>query len=227
MSCSARNFQPRAMTTYAARTVGVTGLIASMLLTLALAGCTAGPTLRVYTLLEEPASNEEPTTPADPPPPPPGASVIEVARVSLPDYIDSRDIVVRNGDLLERSSTGRWANRLSVAATDLITAQLATRRPDAWVTDQVQARPPDYRLMIHISRLDITSTGTGTLEADWEIVPRSASEAVIRRRIRFTMNGSVETDERVAHFERALLERLSREIDDSTLHAAPTRLSTR
>ncbi len=225
MSRSARNFQPLAVAR-TARTVGATGLMASMLLTLALAGCTAGPILKVYTLLEEPASNEEATTPADPPPPP-GASVIEVARVSLPDYIDSRDIVVRNGDLLERSSTGRWANRLSVAATDLITAQLATRRPDAWVTDQAQARPPDYRLMIHISRLDITSTGTGTLEADWEIVPRSASEAVIRRRIRFTMNGSVGTDERVAHFERALLERLSREIDDSILQAAATQLSTR
>ncbi len=194
----------------------VAALTAPILVALALAGCTAAPALTVYTLLDEPATGGAALATTDPAPPP-GAPVIEVARVSLPDYLDSRDLVVRDGDLLRRSDTGRWATRLSVAATDLITAQLAARRPDAWVTDQPQARPADYRLMIHVSRLDITSGGAGTLEADWEIAPRNASEAVIRRRTRFTMTGSVETDERIARLERALLERLSSEIDSGSL----------
>jgi uncharacterized protein len=156
---------------------------------------------------------------------PPGAAVIEIARVGLPDYLDSRDLVVRQGDLLRRSSTGRWASRLSPATTDLLTARLAMRRPDAWVTDQPQARTPDYRLLVHISRLDITSTGTGNVEAVWELVPRDACEAVIRHRTQFTMSGAVGTDERVAHFERSLLERLASDIDISSVHPAPSKLT--
>jgi uncharacterized lipoprotein YmbA len=189
---------------------------------LALTGCTAAPPLRVYTLSESPASSEEPMTIADASPPP-GAAVIEIARVSLPDYVDSRDLVVRQGELLERSSTGRWASRLSLATTGPLTARLAMRRPDAWVTDQPQVRTPDYRLLLHISRLDITNTGTGSVEAVWEIVPRATCEAVIRRRIQFTMSAAVGTDERVARFERSLLERLASEIDISSLHQAPSK----
>ncbi len=178
---------------------------------LVLAGCAAGPPLNLYTLSEVSASADSSTTLADPPPR--GGPVIEVARVSLPDYLDSEDLLVRQGDVLVRSRTGRWATRLSAAATDLLTSQLAMRLPDAWVTDQPQMRPPDYRLIVHIDRLDITSSGTGIVDADWTIVPSSASGEVIRRRTRFSLNGSVGTDEAVVHLERLLLERLAGEID--------------
>jgi uncharacterized protein len=189
---------------------------------LALAGCAAAPPLKVYTLAASPESSDAAMTAADPSPPP-GAPVIEIARVSVPDSVDSRDLVLRQGDHLERSNTARWASRLSLATTDLLTARLAMRRPDAWVTDQPQARTPEYRLLVHISRLDITNMGAGTVEAAWEIVPRDACEAVIRRRIQFTMSAAVGTDERVAHFVRSLLERLSSDIDISSLHQAPNK----
>jgi uncharacterized protein len=177
---------------------------------LALAGCAAGPALNVYTLSESPA-NEAATTSADPPRP--GTPVIEISRVSLPEYLDSRDLIVRQGDILERSRTGRWASRLSIAVTDLLTQQLTMRMPAAWVTDEPQARTPDYRLIVHIDRLDITSSGTGVVEADWEIVPRDASGEVSRYRSRFSMDGAVGTDEAVVHFERRLLDRLASEIE--------------
>jgi uncharacterized lipoprotein YmbA len=186
---------------------------------LALAGCAAAPPLRVYMLAQGPAGSAGAMTAVDPVAPP-GAPVIEIARVSLPDYLDSRDLLVREGDQLQRSSTGRWANRLAPATSDLLTAQLALRRPDTWVTDQPQARTPDYRLLVHISRLDITNTGTGTVEAVWELVPADACEAVIRHRSQFTMSAAVDTDERVARFERALLERLASDIDISSVHQA-------
>jgi uncharacterized protein len=178
---------------------------------LALAGCAAGPPLNLYTLSDGSSSNEAATA-ADPPPSR-GTPVIEVGRVNLPEYLDSQDLIVRRGDVLERSSTGRWATRLSIAATDLLTTQLTMRLPDAWVTDQPQARPPDYRLMLHIDRLDITGSGTGIVEADWELVPRGAAGVVVRRRIQFSMHGAVGTDEAVVHFERQLLDRLASEID--------------
>lgn len=198
--------------------------LASALLGLALAGCAAAPPLRMYTLSESPPSGAGVMTAADPSPPP-GAPVIEIARVSLPDSVDSRELLVRQGDLLQRSSTGRWASRLSLATTDLITARLAMRRSDAWVTDQPQAGTADYRLLVHISRLDITNTGEGSVEADWEIVPHDTCGAVMRRRIQFTMSAAVGTDEAVARFERSLLERLASAIDISSLHQAPRHCS--
>jgi len=210
--------RPGPITTGGAGHPGSLGFLACTLVALTLAGCTAAPPLKMYTLSPSTAGGAEAMTSADPPPPP-GAPVIEVTRVRLPTYVDSRDLVVRQGDLLERSSTGRWASRLSIAATDLLTARLALRWPDAWVTDQAQARPPDYRLMVDISRLDITNTGKGTLEADWAIVPRNASARVVRERTQFTMSGQVGTDESVAGFVRKLLERLSSEIDLSSLHS--------
>jgi uncharacterized protein len=181
----------------------------------ALAGCAAAPALNLYTLSGGSPSDDSSTALTGPPPR--GAPIIEIARVSLPEYLDSRELYVRRGDALERSSTGRWASRLSIAATDLLTTQLMMRLPDAWVTDQPQARTPDYRMIVHIDRLDIMSSGTGVVEADWEIVPRGASGEIIRRRTRFSMNGAVGTDEAVVHFERLLLDRLAGEIDVSSM----------
>jgi len=179
---------------------------------LVLAGCAAAPPLNVYTLCEGPLSHEG-SIAADPSPPR-AAPVIEIARVSLPEYLDSRDLILRRGDLLERSNSGRWASRLSVAATDLLTTQLAMHVTAAWVTDEPQVQPPDYRLLVHVDRLDITSSGAGIVDADWELIPRNASGEV-RRRTHFEMTGTVGTDEAIVHFERALLDRLASEIDDT------------
>lgn len=179
------------------------------LLALTLSGCAAAPPLRLYTLSEDSASSAVSTDA----PSRQGAPVIEVTRVSLPDYMDSSDLLVRHGDVLERSSTGRWASRLSLGATELLTARLAMRWPDAWVTDEPQTRTPDYRLVVHISRLDITSTGTGVMEADWVLVPNGTSGEITRHRIQFIAHGSVSSDESVARFERALFDRLASAID--------------
>jgi uncharacterized lipoprotein YmbA len=43
--------------------------------------------------------------------------VIAVARVTLPDDLDTQDILVRRGSVLESSHTARWASRLSLAVT--------------------------------------------------------------------------------------------------------------
>lgn len=182
---------------------------------LALVGCTAAPALKLYMLSDSPPSTEGSTAPD--PAPPRGALVIQVARLKLPESLDTRDLVLRRGDVLERSSTGRWASRLSIAATDLLTVRLAMRRPDAWVTDQAYMQPPDYRLIVHVDRLDITSSGTGLVEADWEIVPRGATREIIRGRTQFSMQGAVGSDEAVVQFERLLFNKLASEIDISSM----------
>ena len=145
---------------------------------LALSAC-AAPALSLFTLAAPGATRQQAPLPGRP-------MVIEVARVSLPDEIDSEDMLLRAGPTLIRSSTGRWASRLSLQVTDRITARLAERRPDALVVNRAQAQSPSYRIVINIARLDVLSDGSGTLEADWQIIPADGAIPAFRDRGRFS-----------------------------------------
>jgi len=138
---------------------------------------------------------------------------MKVDRLILPDAIDSDDIVRRDGDILKRSPTGRWASRLSLLATDLVTSRIAMRAPNTLVTDQWPARTPDYRLVIHVSRLDVTSQGKALLDAEWEIFSRNARRHPARGRVQVTLSGPDGTDRDVATLDSALFERLADAID--------------
>lgn len=176
-----------------------------MLIALSLAGC-AAPPLRLYTLAGPPVS-------ADAQPLPRGAAVIEVDRVVLPDVLDSDDIVLTDGNVVKRSRTGRWATRLSLLATDLVTSRLAMRTPDALVTNQWTAREPDYRVMIHIARLDITSKGRASLDAEWEIMSGAPEKRTNRGRIEVRLSGPDASDPDIASLDTALFERLADAIE--------------
>jgi len=171
---------------------------------LLLAGC-AAPPLRFYTLSQPPAGD-------DSRPLPDGAAVIEVGRLILPNDVDSEDLLLRDGDVVERSPTGRWVSRLSLLATDLVTARLAARAPDALVTDEWPAVAPDYRVMIHVARLDVANSGHGSLDADWQISARHPGQGLIRGRANIRLAGRTATDQDVVRLETALFDRLASSI---------------
>lgn len=177
----------------------------TVLVALSLAGC-AAPPLRLYTLAEPPVS-------ADARPLPRGAAVIAVDRLVLPDVLDSDDIVLTDGNVVQRSRTGRWASRLSLLATDLVTSRLAMRAPDTLVTDQLGAREPDYRLMIDITRLNVTSKGRALLDAEWEIRPRTSARGTLRGRVEVALSGPDASDRDIASLDTALFERLADAIE--------------
>lgn len=143
--------------------------------------------------------------------------VIAVSRVTIPDYLDSQDIMVRRGSVLVSSHLGRWASRLSLGVTELVTARLAENRPDALVTDQPQTTTPAYRIFINISRLDIDAgtggEGAASLEADWLIVPGDPRLPARRDRASLAIGGAVGTDEAVVALTTAALNRLAALID--------------
>ena len=175
----------------------------------AAASC-AGPPLTLYTLGAghvEAASGGYNRSPV----------IIAIAPVSLPDELDNDDILVRSGASLHRSTRGRWAARLSTEVTDRVTAQLAARRPDALVTSTPQGQTPSYRVIITISRLDVTTDGHATLDADWSIVPGNPALSARRDRATFTLDGSVATDLGVVLLQRRAVDRLSRSIDLTSL----------
>jgi hypothetical protein len=140
-----------------------------------------------------------------------GAStrVIEVGRVALPDYLDTQDIVVRRGYLIDRSSSGRWASRLSLGVTDLITARLAAQQPSTLVTNQPQVTSSSFRLTVNISRLDVSDDGTAVLDANWTIVPRNQNIPLKHGRITLSEKGAVATDEDVVVLTNRILDRLA------------------
>jgi uncharacterized lipoprotein YmbA len=180
---------------------------------LLLAAC-AGPPLTLYTLAPPAPSPQAPL--ASP------AVVIQVARVTVPDALDSQDLLVRSGNTLNRSATGRWATRLSVAITDLLTARLAQILPAALVTDQPQAETPTYRLSVHISRFDIAAPGTASVAADWLILPRDPALPPRRGRVAFTETGRVATDQDVVALTQRCSERVADAIDVAELREGRT-----
>jgi len=180
----------------------IRGTGCAALLALLLAGCSAAPPLRLYTLGGPPVSE-------DARPLPRGAAVIEVDRLILPNDVDSEDILLRDGDVVKRSPTGRWVSPLSVLATDLVTARLARRAPDALVTDQWPAESPDYRVIIHVARLDVTGNGLAVMDVDWQILPAGFKKRAIRGRAQIKLAGPTATDSDVVRLETALFERLA------------------
>jgi hypothetical protein len=167
---------------------------------LLLASC-ASPPLTLYTLGTAPASDAAPL----------GARpvVIAVARVTMPDELDTEDLVVRDGSVLRRSTKGRWASRLSLGITDRLTQRLAERRPDALVTDRPLSDAPNERIQVNIGRLDMDSDGTATLDADWMIVPRDPRAPTRRDRGHFTASGPVATDADVVALLGKVLDQLA------------------
>jgi uncharacterized lipoprotein YmbA len=138
--------------------------------------------------------------------------VIAVARVTIPDELDTEDIVVRDGSTLRRSRLGRWASRLSLGLTDRLTQRLAERRPDAVVTDRPLTDTPAYRILVNIARLDVTTAGVAVLEADWLVVPRDPAAPTVRDRGRFTATEPGDTDQDVATLVGNALDQLARAI---------------
>ncbi|BAK83769.1 PqiC family protein [Komagataeibacter medellinensis] len=141
--------------------------------------------------------------------------VIEVERTRLPDYLDSQDIMVRNGHEIERSGLGRWASRLSVGATDLITARLAQKWSDMFVTDQPQPDRPTWRLQLNISRLDVSRDGQSALNADWAIIPQDPRASILRNRTVIVTNGNTASNANIASVTENLLNELTNRIEAS------------
>jgi uncharacterized lipoprotein YmbA len=170
-----------------------------------LASC-ATPPLTLYTLGAPPSASDAAPLGRRP-------VVIAVARVTLPDQLDTEDILVRDGSTLRRSTRGRWASRLSLGITDRLTERLAQRRPDALVTDRPLTDTPSVRLLVNIGRLDVTTAGVATLDADWIIVPRDAAARTVRDRGHFTASGPVATDQDVVALLGVVLDQLAAAID--------------
>jgi uncharacterized lipoprotein YmbA len=154
------------------RTSGIRTVHAGLALaaaSLTLWGCGSYPLPKVYVL-------------GDSPPMTPGVSrridmpVIELRTVSVPDYLDTTDILRRTGpNQVVASPTGQWADRLSVGVTQALVSDLSARLPKVDVETR-SAYEPARRLLVDIERFEIAADGQCTLVARWRMT--SAAGAV-------------------------------------------------
>ncbi len=178
--------------------------LVSICLLLAMLAACAAPPLNLYTL--DTGSSGAPQSGE-------ATAVIAVARVTIPDELDTQDIVVRDGPTLRRSSLGRWATRLSLSITDRLTQRLQQRYPNALLTDRPLLETPSERLVVNIARLDVTAAGVVTLDADWIVVPRDPRRPTRRDRLHVSATGSVATDQDVVTLVGVAVDRLAAAIN--------------
>jgi hypothetical protein len=141
-----------------------------------LVGCTASPLPRTYVL----------GTPAAPDPGvvnEGGRPVVELPTVALPDYLDSTDIVLRNGqNELKPSTTGRWGERLSLGITHALEAALSRRLPGVLVTHTSMPGQGAISLLVNVEAFDVHPDGQCVLTARWMLPGSNAQSAAISQR---------------------------------------------
>ena len=183
----------------------------AMGVSLLLAGCaSSAPPLSFYTLgtPNGPAAASLPSLSAHTP-------TVQIARVVLPDYMDTQDMVLRDQEKIVRSDKGRWATRLSVGVTDLITNQIALSHPDELITDQPVPEAATWRVQINISRFDIDTHGQAVLDANWSVLPADMKQPIVKQRAHIVTSGSVNSDANVASLMRKLVVILAGQINSS------------
>lgn len=148
-------------------------------LLLSLLACGSGPPVRIYVLTppREPEANEQ--TRALPSGPSESAAQLVVRRVRVPDYLDTTDILLRDGRNEVKSSTsGQWGERLSEGLTHVLAADLEARLPlNEVVLDT--GNPARRLLLININSLDLWPDGRCVMAATWSIIDHDAPQTIV------------------------------------------------
>jgi len=135
--------------------------VAVALFALCLAGCGSMPVRRTYVLGGPPpvigVRSER------------GVPVIELRAVSVPDYLDTTDILRRAGpNEVGASETGRWGERLSLGLADALVSALLPRLPGRIVTSRPVDNPA-RSITVEVESFDIAADGRCLLAARWRI----------------------------------------------------------
>ena len=163
-----------------------------LLLMLVVAGCAGSPPAQIYVLgyPEDPARAM--IEQADRP-------VIRLIPVSIPDYLDTRDILIRSGqNQVTASPTGRWAERLSVGMTHALAAALSTRLPDAEIVYNQSVVPPARQILVDVEALEITPDRKCLLTASWTLASGDGDQVLRREHDNFVQQATDTSDAAIA-----------------------------
>jgi uncharacterized lipoprotein YmbA len=153
------------------------------LLLLFLASCASSPPSRFYLLGAEAGS-------------PSGQDDLSltVGPITLPEYLDRSEIVMRREGEIELRAFERWGEPVSTSFLAILVENLATRTG----SDQIYSFrwpgrvSPDYRLTGSVSRFEIDTSGEAVLSIQWRITGLDGAVVVSTRRSRFAAPAEVE-----------------------------------
>ena len=156
--------RPTGETPASCRRFLVTLCIVSAVLTLCPLGCgLSGPPPAEYIIGTAPAPASV-TTPLT------GRPIIEVKPVQLADYLDTRDLLVRSGNQVVASRSGRWGERLSVGMTRALAASLAARLRGVAVTTAPPVEHPTRQILVDVTAFEASANKDVVLVARWAII---------------------------------------------------------
>ena len=190
------------MTAHCRRTAPLVGLLAM------LAGCGINPTLRTFELGDQ--SSPALGVWADN-----GLPSVELKTVTVPDYLDSTDILRHNGrNELIPSPTGRWGERLSRGLTHALATALSARLPQMVITT-IATSAPRRQIFVDIERFDIETDGRCLIAAHWQIATADG-RSPIRAHGTFGATATATDDQAIAAAMTDAVDQLASEIAKGT-----------
>jgi uncharacterized protein len=149
----------------------LTGSVALFAMALATCG-PSGPPPNEYVLGTEPPATKVASPVTERP-------IFEIAMVRIPDYLDRTDLLVRNGNQLTSSQSGRWGERLSLGITRALAASLAAGLPKFVVTTTPSVNPPRRRLLVDVTTFEARADRQVVLAARWTITDGSGRATLL------------------------------------------------
>lgn len=141
-----------------------------------LAGCGSSPAPRIYVL-------STPAAPIDVVRAESGRPVLELKPVSVPDYLDTSDLLTRNGrNELTVSATARWGERLSIGITHALAAALASRMPGVTIVTTPVYQQRSRAIRVEVDAFDVLADGRCILVARWTVDTSDRHAPVISER---------------------------------------------
>lgn len=178
-------------------TAALLGLAAALALTACTPGSVRQPPKRLLLAYQ----GALPPTPAAPQP------RLVLRAISVPDYLDRRELVRRVGSAeVIRDGTAVWAERPSRAITRFVALALGAQRSDYRVESYTTAdgRAPDALLAITLEGFEPGSDGTLRLRGSWVYAPNGQRSSLSGRFDADAPTASGSAEASVAALEQAL-----------------------
>jgi uncharacterized lipoprotein YmbA len=113
--------------------------------------------------------------------------VMQLQRVLVPDYLDTTDIVLRTGTHeIRESTTGRFAERLSLGIARALRADLASQLPQYTIALAQSGIRTNRLLLVNVDTFDVWPTGRCVLIADWTLTDADRRVSLAADRGTFT-----------------------------------------
>jgi uncharacterized lipoprotein YmbA len=170
-----------------------------------LGGCGTFPLPRIYVLGDSESPAPGVTDEA-------GLPHIELKTVTVPDYLDTTEIMRRMAsNEVVASPTGQWGERVSAGITHALAVDLARRLPTIVIDSRGTAESP-RRLLVDVERFEIGEDGRCALTARWRVNSLRDKGDGESRRGTFIEEARSNTDAAAAVAMTSAIDQLARQI---------------